>query len=272
MTLTIGSAPFGRSPGGRFNFTYDAPAHVLYFENSPRRVRAELEGRTVADSRRVKLLHETGHLPVYYIPREHVDERTLEPTDHVTHCPFKGYASHWSVRVGDRVAENAVWGYPEPIEGAPPLTGHVAFYWDSMDRWLEEDEEILGHPRDPYTRIDVRESSRHVRVWLDGEPIAESWRPKLLFETSLPERIYLPRPDVRTDLLERSRTATYCPYKGHASYWSLRGGGEAVPDLAWSYGDPFPEAIKVRDHLSFLHERLQVEVDGEPLERQSHRR
>jgi uncharacterized protein (DUF427 family) len=272
MTLTIGSAPFGRRPGGSFNFTYSAPEHVLYFEESPRRVRVELEGRTVADSRRPRLMHETGHLPVYYFPTDDVDERALEPTDHVTHCPFKGYASHWSVRTGDRVAENAVWGYPDPIEGAPPLAGYLAFHWGAMDRWLEEDEEIHGHPRDPYTRIDVRESSRHVRVSLDGQVVAESRRPKLLFETSLVTRIYLPRPDVRTELLTRSGTATYCPYKGHASYWSFRDGDSDLDDVAWSYGEPFEEASKVRDHLSFLHERLLVEMDGEPLEHQAHRR
>lgn len=272
MTLTIGTAPFGRSPAGSFNFTYEAPEHVLYFEDSPRRVRVELEGRTVADSRRARLLHETGHLPVYYFPCEHVDAACLEPTGHSKHCPFKGDAAHWSVRVGDRVAENAVWGYPDPLEGAPPLAGYLAFHWAAMDRWLEEDEEVEGHPRDPYTRIDVRESSRHVRVSLDGEPIAESRRPKLLFETSLPTRIYLPRPDVRTELLERSRSTTYCPYKGHASYWSLRSDAGPLADVAWSYGDPFPEAAKVRDHLSFLHERLEVELDGEPLEHRPHRR
>jgi uncharacterized protein (DUF427 family) len=272
MTLTIGTGPFGRKPGGSFNFSYEAPKHVLYLEGSPRRVRAELAGRTVVDSRRAMLLHETGHLPVYYFPEEDVDGACLERTDHSTHCPFKGNASYWSVRLGDRVAENAIWGYPHPLEGAPPLAGLLAFYWGAMDRWLEEDEEVQGHPRDPYTRVDVRESSRHVLVSLDGESIAASTRPKLLFETSLPTRIYLPRPDVRRDLLERSRTATYCPYKGHASYWSLRVGELLVDDLAWSYGEPFAEAEKVRDHLSFLHEELDVVVDGEPLEHQPHRR
>ena len=272
MTLTIGTAPFGRRPDGEFNFSYDAPQHVLYFEGSPRRVRVELAGRVVADSRDAKLLHETGHLPVYYFPEEDVDSRCLEPSDHSSHCPFKGDASYWSVRAGDRVAENAVWGYPDPIEGAPPIAGHLAFYWGAMDRWLEEDDEIHGHPRDPYTRVDVRESSRHVRVSLDGEQVAESTRPKLLFETSLPTRVYLPREDVRSELLEESATATYCPYKGHASYWSLRAGDGHVEDVAWSYAEPFPEADRVRDHLSFLHEDLTVEIDGEPLEYQPHRR
>jgi len=272
MTLTIGSAPFGRSPGGVFNFDYEAPQHVLYFEDSPRRVRSELGDRTVADSERVKLLHETGHLPVYYFPQEDVDASLLEPTDHRTQCPFKGDASYWSIRVGDRVAENAIWSYPEPLDGAPPLAGYMAFRWDAVDRWLEEDEEIEGHPRDPYTRIDVRASSRHVRVGLRDEILADTVRPKLLFETSLPTRIYVPRADVRTDLLSRSQTGTYCPYKGRASYWSARASDEPVENVAWSYPEPFPEASRVRDHLSFLHEELTVEVDGAEVEYQPHRR
>jgi uncharacterized protein (DUF427 family) len=272
MTLTIGSAPFGTRPSGMFNFSYDAPKHVLYFEDSPRRVRAMLGERVVADSRRAKLMHETGHLPVYYFPREDVDQALLEPTDHSTRCPFKGDALWWSIRDGDRVVENAAWSYPEPLKGAPPLAGYLALEWRAVDRWLEEDEEIEGHPRDPYTRVDIRRSSRHVTVSLDGQTLAETRSPKLLFETSLPPRIYVPSEDIRGESLAPSATRTYCPYKGRASYWSADVGGRLVDDVAWSYPEPFPEAEKVRDHLSFLHEELLVEVDGEPHEHQPHRR
>jgi uncharacterized protein (DUF427 family) len=90
-------------------------------------------GETVADSRRVKLVHERGHLPVYYFPRGDVRMDLLEATDLTTHCPAKGDASYWSVRVGDSVVENAVWGYPEPIDSAPPLDDYLAFYWNRMD-------------------------------------------------------------------------------------------------------------------------------------------
>src|SRR3712207_73616 len=115
----------------------------------------------------------------------------LEPTDHHTHCPIKGEASYYSVRVGDRVAENAAWHYPEPIEGAPALAGYISFYFDALDEWLEEDDVVFGHPRDPYHRIDVRETSRHVRISLEGETLAESTRALVLFETGLPPRWYL---------------------------------------------------------------------------------
>ncbi len=121
MTLTIGTGPFGEQRG-TFNFdTGVLRRHTLYFEDSPRRV--IFGGETVADSKLAKLMHETGHLPVYYFPREDVRMDLLEESDHATHCRFKGDAWYWSVKV----AENAVWGYPEPIGSAPPLAGYVAF-------------------------------------------------------------------------------------------------------------------------------------------------
>jgi uncharacterized protein (DUF427 family) len=134
MTLTIGTGSFGNQSAGTFNFDTGAlKPHTLYFENSPRRVRVIFEGESVADSKRAKLLHETGLLPIYDFPQEDVRSELLEESDHTTHCPFKGDASYWSVKVGERVAENAVWGYPEPLEDAPALAGYVAFYWNKME-------------------------------------------------------------------------------------------------------------------------------------------
>ncbi len=109
MALTVGTGPFGERSNGTFNFdTRVLQPHTLYLEDSPRRVRVMLAGETIADSRRTKLLHETGHLPIYYFPEEDVRTRFLEESDHTTFCPFKGEASYWSVRVGNRVFENAV--------------------------------------------------------------------------------------------------------------------------------------------------------------------
>lgn len=264
MSLTRGHGPFSRRPGGAFNFTYDGPAHMLYFEDSPRRVRAVLAGRTVADSTAMKLLHETGLAPVYYFPLADVREDLLEATDHTTHCPFKGDARYWSVRVGGRVAENAVWNYPEPLTGAPPLAGYAALYWQAMDTWYEEDEEVTVHPRDPFQRIDVLAASRHVRLATGGRTLAESARALVLFETSLPPRYYLPAEDVRTDLLEPSDTRTRCPYKGEARYWSVPAAGEAGRDAVWSYEQPFREVSPIAGMLCFYHERLDLLLDGAP--------
>lgn len=264
MALAVGNGPFGPRSAGEFNFDTNAlQAHTLYFEDTPKRVRAVFGDETVVDSRGVKMLHETGHLPVYYFPMEDLRDDLLEESGHSTHCPFKGDASYYTVRAGGKVAEDAIWYYPEPSEFFSPLKGYAAFYWGAMDRWLEEDEEVIGHPHDPYHRVDVLESSRHVRVTANGDVLAETDRPKILFETSLPPRYYLPPEDVYTDLLAPSDTETVCPYKGVASHRSAEVNGEAVEDVAWFYPEPLPEAGRVKDHLCFYDEKVDVEVDGE---------
>jgi len=261
MALALGTGPFGQQSRGTFNFEVTAPdRHVLYFEDCPKRVRAEFGGETVVDSRAVKIMHETGHLPVYYFPEGDVRQDLLEESDRTTHCPYKGDAAYRSVRVGDRVAEDALWSYPEPLPSAPAIAGYWAFYPEKMDRWLEEDEVVIGHPRDPYHRVDVLASSRRVRVSLGGEPVAETSRPKVLFETGLPPRYYVPPEDVRDGLLVPSASESVCPYKGVARYRSVRIAGGLVEAAAWYYPEPFPEAGGGRDYLCFYGEKVDVEV------------
>jgi uncharacterized protein (DUF427 family) len=236
---------------------------VVRVEPARRRVRTMLGGRTVADSTNALLLLEHGHLPVYYFPIEDVRAELLEPSQRTSTCPRKGEATYHSVRVGDRVARDAVWGYLEPIPECPDISGHVAFYWNKMDSWWEEDDEVFVHARDPYKRVDVLRSSRHVRVELDGRTVAESTRPLLLLETGLPERWYLPRADVRHDLLRPSDMVTHCPYKGRATYVSVDTGESLHADVAWSYLAPIPEQPKIEQAICFFNERVDLFVDGE---------
>lgn len=237
--------------------------HRVHVETSPRRVRVKFNGETIADSKRAVLLRETGHLPVYYFPPEDVRQDVLEPTDLHTHCPFKGEASYWTVRVGDAVAENAMWGYQDPLPEREDIRGYRAFYWDKVDAWYEEDEQVFKHPRDPYHRVDVVQSSRQIRVEIGGQTVAESRRPRLLFETGLPTRYYLPVEDVRMDLLEPTDTTSVCPYKGQASYWRLAGDATGR-DVAWSYQHPIPECPKIEGLISFFNERVDaLHVDDE---------
>ena len=268
MGLTSGTGPFGKQPAGAFNFERPRTEGVIYFEPSPRRMRGLLGGETVVDSRHAMLLHEHGKLPVYYYPEDEVRMDLLEPTDHTSHCPWKGDASYWTVRVGDRVAENAAWGYPDPLPDAPPLAGYVAFYWDRLDEWLEEDEPAIGHARDPYSRIDVLDTSRPVRVDVGGETVAETTRARVLYETGLPPRWYIPPDDVRSELLVESDKQTTCAYKGFASYWSVRTpDGAEEEDVAWFYPDPRHDAARVKDYIAFFNERVDLYVDGELQER-----
>ena len=248
----------GRESGFKTN-----PDYKITFEPSPRRVRVVSNGATIADSARAHLLFETRHLPVYYFPRADVRMDLLTPTDHHSFCPYKGTAAYWTIKVGDKVSENAVWGYPEPFDEVAAISDFVAFYWDRVDHWYEEDEEIFVHPRDPYKRVDAIASSRHVQVILGGEIVADTRRGRFLFETRLPTRYYIPPADVRMDLLIPSDKVTACPYKGKARYWSARIGDREFPDIVWSYPEPIPECPKIKDYLCFFNEQVdEIRVDG----------
>ena len=145
-------------------------AHRVEVEPTPRRVRVEFNGQTIADSRRAVLLRESNLLPVYYFPPEDVRSEFLTgPTEQHTRCPYKGEASYWTITVGDKVLENAMWGYLDPLPGREDIRGYRAFYWNKMDHWYEEDEEVFKHPRDPYHRVDVLQSSRAVRVEINRQ-------------------------------------------------------------------------------------------------------
>jgi len=264
MGLTRSEGPLSPHPPATVNYAIDGPAHKLFAHPFPRRIRAEFAGRTVVDTRAGMLVHETALLPVLYVPFADVDADALVPTAHHTHCPFKGDASYHSLVVGDRTAENAVWSYPEPLAAAPWLAGHAAFYWDVMDAWYDEDEQVFAHLADPYTRVDVRPTSRHVVVRRGDTVLAESHSPTVLSETGLANRWYLPRDAVRVPL-SPSDTRSRCPYKGEARYWSATlADGTELTDAAWEYETPLPESARVAGLLSFWGDGVEVLVDGEP--------
>ena len=233
-------------------------------EDGPKRVRVYLGGELVADTTHAKLVWEIPYFPQYYVPIADVRTELLTPTDTVTHSPSRGDAVHFTVTTARARAVDAAWQFPDsPIEA---IRDHVRFDFAPM-QWFEEDEEIAIHPRDPGTRVDVLDSSRHVQVIVNGVTVADTHHPRLLFETHLPTRYYLPKVDVRMDLLEPTDTATGCPYKGTAEYWSVRAGDTVERDLAWSYPHPLPESQKVAGLVCFYNEKVDIVVDGEHLER-----
>jgi len=250
-----------------------ANGYEVRIEPCPRRLRIFFAGEAIVDSIRAVYLFETRHLPVYYVPLDDVRVDFLEGTDHSSRCPFKGDASYWSIAVGDKRSENAIWGYRQPIATCPDISGYVAFFWDRVDAWFEEDEEVFVHPRDPYHRVDVLESSRHVEVFVGGEKMADSTRPRLLFETGLPTRYYLPKLDVAMARLEPSAASTACPYKGTARYWSIGRGDDLIEDVAWSYVSPISGMEKIANLVSFYGEKVdRIVVDGEEQARPRTRR
>jgi len=229
----------------------------VYIERSSRRVRTYFDGKLVADTERVLLVYETKGPPAYWFPIADVRMEYLKASHQAAADTIR-----WHVVVKDRIAHNAARAYLKPTDDRTALEEHLTFSWDKMDAWFEEDEQVFVHPRDPYKRVDTVHSSRHVRVEIDGVTLGETHRPVLLFETGLPTRYYIPKLDVRMDLLESSEYVTSCPYKGMARYWSARVGDKIVNDIVWSYPAPIPECPKIANLLCFYNERVDLYVDG----------
>ena len=234
-------------------------------EPAPKRVRIVLGGVVVADTTDAVYVWENPSYPQYYIPLADIAPGALKETGTTSRSPSRGTARYFTVQGGDRVADDAAWCFADsPIE---VLRDRIRFDWWAMDAWFEEDEEVFVHPRSPYTRVDILRSSRSVRIEVAGVVIAETIRPTFLFETGLPRRSYIPKLDVRMDLLDPTPAATMCPYKGTARYWSVRAGGAVHSDLAWSYHYPLPAVAPIAGMVAFYNEKLDITVDGVRLER-----
>jgi uncharacterized protein (DUF427 family) len=241
----------------------------LRHEPIEKRVRADVGGGTVVDSTRAILVWEPRRVvPSYAVPVEDVRaELTEAPATNgqakgLLHpgIPFSVHTADGEpVSIDDRV------GAGFRLEDAD-LAGYVVLDFAAFDGWYEEDERIAGHPRDPFHRVDVRQSARPVRIEVGGEVVAETTRARLLFETQLPTRFYIPREDVRSQLHASDRH-TYCPYKGSASYWSVDAGGRRREDIAWSYEEPLPDAVAIEGLVAFWDERVSVYLDGERREK-----
>jgi uncharacterized protein (DUF427 family) len=266
MSLTLGPAPLGNRPAGIYNGGVPGWEGLLYLEPSPRRIRGLAAGETVVDSAHAQMLYEHGRLPIYMFPREEVRDELLLPSEHQTASSNKGRARWWDLVLGERRVPVAAWEYAAPPPGAPPLAGLVAFKWEALDEWFEEDEPAIVHARDPYHRVDVLETSRHVRITLEDELLVDTGRARVIFETALPPRWYAPREDIRADL-SVSPTRSGCAYKGYASYHSLRTGTRIEPDIAWTYEEPRREVAPIAGMIAFFNERVDIELDGERQDR-----
>jgi uncharacterized protein (DUF427 family) len=199
------------------------PKDVTYLEPLRRRVRAVKDGQTLIDSQRVLLVHRPGRPPCYAFPESDVQE--------------------------------------VPVQPEPDSPGYVTVEWGAVDSWFEEAEEVFGHPRNPYHRIDCLRAERRLVVEVGKSILVDTNETLVVCETSLAPRLYVEPRHVRMDLLEQSPTETYCPYKGTATYWSARVGGEVVTDIAWSYEDPLPESVPLRGFLSFDEARVILHHD-----------
>lgn len=231
------------------------------------RVRAYSSGVLVADADPPLLVWEHRFYPQYFFTPDQVTAE-LRPTGPGRRSRSLGPSETFDAVVGDRVLTGAAQRYPEaPVE---PLRTMTTLTWSAFDTWLAEEEVIHTHARDPYVRVDAMPSDRHVRVVADGVVVAESRRPVVLVQSGQPPRYYLPRTDVRTDLLTATDTVSHCAYKGTATYWTLKVGDLVVPDIVWGYDAPLREGLAVAGLVCFWAENsadLEVYVDGERIGR-----
>lgn len=240
---------------------------ALVWEPSPRRVRGQWGETTVVDSRAPVLVWEPGStVPLYAFPEVDVRTDLLRASPGGPADPHPGATAHYDLVLDGMVRPHAAWRLP-----GPDLAGYLGFEWvqrvgRGLDRWYEEDEPIVVHPRDPYVRVDALPSSRQVVVRIGDEVVARTASPVLVFETGLPTRYYLPPADVDWHHLEPGELRTGCPYKGVARYWSWRPspGADPLPDVAWSYAEPLGAVAAVAGLVAFYPQRADIEVDGSP--------
>lgn len=225
--------------------------------DTPKRVRVLFNGQYIIDTTKAKLVWEIPYYPTYLFLSSELSSSLLRRSADAGQADLGG-VEHDLV-VGKRAASRAVVVYSEG-----DLKGLLKVAFNAADAWFEEDEKIYVHPKDPYKRVDVLQSSRHVVVKLNGVELANTHHPRLLFETGLRVRTYIPLTDVRVDLLRHSDTVTACPYKGEASYYSVElPNGETAKDIVWFYRVAQLECAQITGFVAFYDEKVDVWVDGE---------
>lgn len=221
MSLVAGRGPLSGDPAGRF--VPPIPDDVVFIEPHPRRIQAVQNGRTVIDTEKALLVHRRNRALSY-----------IFPTDVIADLP---------------------------TESEPEAPGYLRVPWDAVDAWFEEGRKLVHYPPNPYHRVDCRPTRRRLRVSVNGTQLVDTDDTVIVFETALPPRLYVNPKHVRTDLLSRTETSSYCNYKGHATYWAAAIEGATVKDVAWSYDDPLPESQAIKGFLSF--DATQAEVVAE---------
>src|SRR6185369_14849267 len=218
MTLVAGRGPLSKDPAGWFSSPL--PDDLVFVEPHPRRVQAIRNGQTVIDTERALMVHRRDHPLSYAFPADVVGDLPSDPE--------------------------------------PEAPGYVHVPWNAVDMWLEEGRRLVHYPPNPYHRVDCRPTNRGLRVRVAGATLVDTADTVIVFETALEPRLYVEPSVVRTDLLRRTETSTYCNYKGYATYWAAVVGDTVVDDVAWSYQDPPPECLPIKGYLSFDAARADV--------------
>lgn len=262
MGLSWQQGPLAPGAIGTFLVAEPLPERILYAEPLRRRMRVMFGGAWIAQSDDVVILHEPGRYPVAYFPKSDIADGALEVTERTTAHPELGETAWYAVRQGENEAPRGAWEHTDLPAYAEILSGRVAFAWHAMDAFYEEDERVLGHASDPFHRIDIRQSSRHLVVRAGDEVVANTHRPMVLYESGFAPRWYVLREDVNEQLLTPVSRQTFCPYKGLCDYYDIGDAGRA----AWSYRDAYREVGRIDGLISFEPDKVTVTLDGERLE------
>ena len=261
MGLAWQQGPLGVGAVGHFLTAQPLPERLLYAEPLRRRMRVQLSEEWVADSENVVLLHEPGRYPVAYFPRADIRDDLLVAEDRITPHGELGDMAWYTVSLGERQIPHAAWEHITLPDYAGDLAGRVAFAWRAMDAFYEEDERILGHAADPYHRIDIRSTARHLVVRDGDRVVADSHRPLALYESGFAPRWYVPRADIDETALEPVDGQTFCPYKGLADYYTVGEHRRA----AWSYVNAWSGVDRVSNMVSFEPDKVEVSLDDRRL-------
>jgi uncharacterized protein (DUF427 family) len=262
MGLAWQQGPLAAGAIGTFLVPEPLPERLLYAEPLRRRMRVMFGGAWIAQSDDVVLLHEPARYPVAYFPKDAIDADVLHLSDRVTDHPELGATAWYTISGDGREAARGGWEHVALPDFAAILAGRVAFAWHAMDAFYEEAERIVGHAADAYHRIDIRDTTRHLVV-RDGEvEVAESHRPRVLYESGFAPRWYVPREDVDEHVLTPVARQTFCPYKGLCSYYDAGGATRG----AWAYLEPYREVDRIAGYVSFEPDKVTVTIDGEVLE------
>jgi uncharacterized protein (DUF427 family) len=258
MGLSWQQGPLGGRSVGRFLVPDPLPERLLFAEPLRRRMRARFHGEWIADSDDVVLVHEPGRYPVAYFPINSAMPGALRQLETVTMHRDLGKTAWFSVHAGGQTAQRGAWQHTDLPNYASELADRVAFAWRSMDAFYEEDERIVGHAADPYHRIDIRSTSRHLVVRVGDRVVADSHAPLALYESGFAPRWYVPRLHIDESALTAVEGQTFCPYKGLCSYYDIADARNA----AWSYEDAWPEAKRISGLVSFEPDEIEVHLDG----------
>ncbi len=261
MGLAWQQGPLAAGSVGHFLTEQPLPERLLFVEPLRRRMRVRQGDEWIADSENVLLLHEPGRYPVAYFPVDDIHDGILVAEDRTTQHGELGDMQWYTLVAGGREVPHAAWQHTALPAFATDLSRRVAFGWRAVDAFYEEDERIVGHAADPYHRVDIRSTSRHLVVRDGDRIIADTHRPVVLYESGFAPRWYVDRSDIDESSLESVEGQTFCPYKGLADYYTI---GEHKK-AAWSYVNAWPEAGRVGNLVSFEPDKIDVWLDDQRL-------